>query len=64
MSVYGSVQIIKNSAIFSGRPIIDGHRINVHDVVLHIRAGMSDDEVGRGYSLSAEEITAALAYYE
>lgn len=62
--MYGGVQITENPAIFSGRPIIDGHRITVHDVVLHIRAGMPDDEVARGYGLSAEEIAAALAYYE
>lgn len=62
--MYGGVQITKNQAIFSGRHIIDGHRITVHDVVLHIRVGMSADEVARGYGLSADEIAAALAHYE
>lgn len=61
--MYGGVQITKNPAIFSGRPIINGHRITVHDVVLHIQAGMSTAEVAQGYGLTSEEVTAALEYY-
>ena len=63
MSVYNGVQITKNPAIFSGRPIINGHRITVHDIVVHHRAGMSVEELAEGYSLTPEEIAAALAYY-
>jgi uncharacterized protein (DUF433 family) len=45
--VYGGVQITKNPAILSGRPIINGHRITVHDVVLHIQAGTPAVEVAQ-----------------
>ena len=64
MSVYDGVRITENPAIFSGRPIINGHRITVHDVVLHLRAGMSSSEVAEGYGLTSDEVAAALAYYE
>jgi uncharacterized protein (DUF433 family) len=64
LSVYGGVHITKNPAIFSGRPIINGHRITVHDVVLYIGAGMSTVEVAQGYGLTSDEVAAALAYYE
>lgn len=64
LSVHGGVQITKNAAIFSGRPVIGGHRITVHDVPVQVRAGVSADEVARGYCLPTDESAAALAYYE
>ena len=64
MPVDNGVQITKNPAIFSGRPIINGHRITVHDIVVHHQAGMSLEELAEGYSLTPDEIAAALTYYE
>lgn len=64
MPLYDSVRITKNPAIFSGRPIINGHRITVHDLVVHHRTGMSIKELAEGYNLTLEEVDAALTYYE
>jgi uncharacterized protein (DUF433 family) len=63
MPVYNGVNITKNPAIFSGRPIINGHRITVHDVVVHIHAGLPAAEVAQGYGLTSDEVAAALEYY-
>lgn len=64
MPNYGGVQITCNPGIFSGRPIINGHRVTVHDVVVYYQAGMSLNELASGYNLRPDEIAAALAYYE
>jgi uncharacterized protein (DUF433 family) len=64
LPVYNGVHITKNPAIFSGRPIINGHRITVHDIVVHHRAGMSVEDLAEGYNLTPEEIAAALTYYQ
>ena len=63
MSVYGGVRITQDPAIFSGRPIINGHRITVHDIVARHQLGESIEEIARGYSLTHDEVAAALAYY-
>jgi uncharacterized protein (DUF433 family) len=64
MSVYNGVPITKNPAIFSGRPIINGHRVTVHDIVVHQREGMAAQELAEAYNLTLEEVAAALSYYE
>lgn len=64
MSNYNGIRITKNPAIFSGRPIIYGHRITVHAIVVHHHAGMSTEELAEGYGLTHEEVAAALSYYE
>jgi uncharacterized protein (DUF433 family) len=64
LPVYNGVQITKNPAIFSGRPIINGHRITVHDIVVHHQDAMSVEEMAAGYGLTPEEVDAALAYYQ
>jgi len=58
------VHITKNPAIFSGRPIINGHRITVHDIVVHHQSGMSVEELADAYNLTPEEVAAGLAYYQ
>ena len=63
MSVYGGVRITQDPAIFSGRPIINGNRITVHDIVARYQLGESIDEIAEGYSLAHDEVAAALAYY-
>lgn len=64
MPLYSGIHITKNPAIFSGRPIINGHRITVHDLVVHHRTGMSVEELAEGYNLTPQEVGAALTYYE
>jgi len=62
--LYDSIRITKNPTIFSGRPIINGHRITVHDLVVHHRTGMSVEELAEGYTLTPQDVGAALTYYE
>jgi uncharacterized protein (DUF433 family) len=61
--MYNGIQITKNPAVFSGRPIINGHRVTVHDIVVRHHAGMSLEELAEGYGLTPEEISAGLEYY-
>jgi len=63
MSIYHGVEIIQNPAIFSGRPIINGHRITVHDVVAQHQSGAPLEEIAKGYELTGDEVAAAMEYY-
>lgn len=63
MPTYNGIQITKNPAIFSGRPIINGHRITVHDIVVYHQTGMSIEQLAQAYGITPEEVMAALAYY-
>ncbi|MGI8824551.1 MAG: DUF433 domain-containing protein [Chloroflexota bacterium] len=62
MRLYNGVRITNNPAIFSGRPIVNGHRIAVHDIVVHHRIGMLVEELAQGYGLTPEEVVAALSW--
>ena len=57
-------RISQNPAIMGGKPCIKGTRIPVEIVLDHLAAGGGSlDAVLRGYpSLTAEDITAAIAY--
>lgn len=47
-----------------GKPCISGTRIAVADVaVMHLRQGMSVDEIAAAYDLPLAGVHAALAYY-
>ena len=49
----------------SGRPVIEGTRIAVHDVAGMIVAGSSIDDVVRSFpSLSRAQLYECMAYYE
>ena len=54
--------IISDPAILGGRPVIVGHRITVSQVIGHIAAGDSIEEVRENYHLTAEEVLAALTF--
>ncbi len=49
----------------SGRPIVEGTRIGVHDVVGLVLSGASIDDVVRSFpALSRAQVYECLAYYE
>ena len=54
--------IISDPEILGGRPIIKGHRITVSQIIGHIAAGDSIEEVCDSYDLTETEIKAALTY--
>jgi uncharacterized protein (DUF433 family) len=54
--------IISDPDIMGGRPIIKGHRLTVSQVIGHIAAGDSVEEVRENYDLTADEIQAALNF--
>jgi len=57
--------IIRTAGVRSGRAIIEGTRISVHDVMGLILNGASVDEVVRSYPvLTRSQVYEALAYYE
>ena len=64
MSTYNGIKINCNPAIFGGRPIVGGHRVAVHGIVVARQTGMSKEEIAEAYTLTPDEVTAALAYYE
>jgi uncharacterized protein (DUF433 family) len=50
--------------IRGGKPRLAGTRISVSDIVImHLKMGMSIDEIATDYNLSLASIYAALAYY-
>jgi uncharacterized protein (DUF433 family) len=63
LSVYSGIHITKDPAICGGLPIINGHRITVHDIVARRQLGESVHEIAEGYGLTHDEVAAALAYY-
>lgn len=54
--------IVSDPAILGGRPIIKGHRITVSQIIGHIAAGDSIEEVCENFDLTEAEIRAALTY--
>jgi uncharacterized protein (DUF433 family) len=54
--------VVSDPDILGGRPIIKGHRITVSQIMGHIAAGDSIEEVSENYELTEAEIRAALVY--
>ena len=56
-------RITTNAAIFSGKPIIRGHRLAVEHVLGMLAAGDTEETILKGYSwLQSEDIRACLVY--
>ena len=56
-------RITTNAAIFSGKPIIRGHRLAVEHVLGMLAAGDTEETILNGYSwLQSEDIRACLVY--
>ncbi|HNQ90965.1 MAG TPA: DUF433 domain-containing protein [Verrucomicrobiota bacterium] len=57
--------IVHRAGVRSGRPIVEGTRIGVHDVVAMTRTGASVDEVVASFPrLTRAQVYECLAYYE
>jgi uncharacterized protein (DUF433 family) len=54
--------IVSDPDVLGGRPIIKGHRITASQVIGHIAAGDSIQEVSDSYDLTEAEVQAALNY--
>ena len=54
--------IVSDPNILGGRPIIKGHRITASQVIGHIAAGDSIQDVCDNYDLTEVEVQAALNY--
>jgi uncharacterized protein (DUF433 family) len=54
--------VTASSDVAFGKPVIAGTRVPVDVVLGHLGAGMSDDEIGREYDLTLDQIRAALRY--
>ncbi len=49
-------------AVRFGRPVVQGTRVPVDLVIRELANGMTPEEVGREYALTAEQIQAVLRY--
>ena len=55
--------IVRDPAIYGGKPCIEGHRISVHDVAIWSRQGRSPDAIAQDFQLTRGQVHAALSYY-
>jgi uncharacterized protein (DUF433 family) len=55
-------RIVINNKIRHGKPIIEGTRITVEDVMGMLASGMTYDEIKKEYNISKEEILAVIRY--
>lgn len=57
--------IVRTPGIHGGEPIVRGTRVPVRSIVIELERYDGDVErVARGYTISPDEVRAALAYYE
>ncbi|HEY4711821.1 MAG TPA: DUF433 domain-containing protein [Dehalococcoidia bacterium] len=55
-------RIIIDPKIQHGKPVIRGTRVPVARIIAELAGGMTKEEVMREYEISAEDVSAALAY--
>ena len=55
-------QIIIDSKVRHGKPIIEGTRITVDEVLGMLEAGMTYEEIKKEYNLTKEQILAVIRY--
>ena len=56
-------QITRSPDVLDGKPRLKGHRISVADIVEHLEAGESVDEVASCLQITTEEVEAARDYW-
>jgi uncharacterized protein (DUF433 family) len=56
------VEIIINQKIRHGKPIINGTRITVDEVLGMLESGMTYDEIKQEYGITKEQIQSVLRY--
>jgi uncharacterized protein (DUF433 family) len=62
MQVEIAPRIVVDPNIRFGKPVIKGTRVPVHLLVGQLAGGLSIDEVAAEYSVTVEDIRAALSY--
>lgn len=55
-------RIVVDPRVMAGKPVIRGTRITVDAVLELLAAGMKPEEIAEDYSISLEDIRAALLY--
>jgi uncharacterized protein (DUF433 family) len=55
--------IMRDDAVYGGKPCIKGHRIAVHDIAVWHNQGESPEQIARDFQLTLAQVHAALAYY-
>ena len=50
--------IVQDPTINSGRPIIEGTRVFVDRIIVHLEHGISSEEIFHEYELTAEQVMA------
>ncbi len=55
-------RVIINKNVRFGKPVIEGTRITVDEVIGALAGGMTFDEIEEEYNMSKEDIIAALKY--
>ena len=55
-------RIVINSKIRHGKPIIEGTRISVEEVIGMLENGMTYDEIKNQYDITREDILAVMKY--
>ena len=56
------VQIVTDDKIRFGKPVIEGTRITVEEIIGAIAGGMTFEEIQEEYGVSKEDIKSALVY--
>jgi uncharacterized protein (DUF433 family) len=65
MPATGYRHLVNSPGVRSGRTIVEGTRIAVHDIVAVVTSGASVDDVCRSYpDLTRAQVYESLAYYE
>ncbi len=55
-------RIVIDPKVMAGKPVIRGTRITVDLILELLAAGMTPQEIARDYSISVEDVRAALLY--
>ncbi len=55
-------RIVVDPKVMAGKPVIKGTRITVDMILELLAAGMKPEEIAKDYSISLEDIRAALLY--
>ncbi len=60
---FGAAQIVQQSGVRSGQPVVAGTRLTVYDILECFASGMTEAQIIQDYpKLTPESIRAALAY--
>lgn len=55
--------IVSDELVRRGKPIVEGHRITVHDLAAGFQMGDTPEDLAAAYGLRPAQVHAALTYY-